>query len=498
MTELTRIPATGIDQALVEQIQTGTAPKITSIDYPNDDTAASPDGGQTITIHGVNFSASSTVYINGNIASVVGFVNANTLTFTTPSSTPGVLSLYVVNPDGGTAIAVPGLVYSGTPTWTTATGTLGSPYETTSFSVQLQATGDANVTYAVSSGNTIPTGLTLAANGLLSGTIPATDPTTTYTFYVDAIDGQNQETSRSFSVTYTKDTVTWSSPANGAAYSWNTGAANTVALSAVAASGKSITYAVQSGSLPANVSISGANITGTPNTGQTNTSVVIRATAADTNRFADRTLWFTIIADPVVGDFYLGGYFAGFVSMTQDGVATHRIIVSPKTQGQSIKTWKNSDTDTPGATSQIDGYQNTIDMVNHGDATTYPAAHFCNDLVINGYSDWYLPAVLEYDILYNNLKPNTDGNVWYVSGMGINAYSVPKRTSQYTSGGPPYRTSVAIFQEGGAEEIFPEDHQTSTEANASNSYRFDMRNGYWQTTNKNSGRYVRAIRKVAI
>lgn len=275
----------------------GVPPKITSLDYPGDDTAADPAGGQTVVINGANFTASSTVYINGNQAGVVSYINATALSFTTPAGSAGVVSLYVVNADGGTAIAVPGLLYSGTPTWTTSAGTLGSPYEANSFSVTLQATGDGNVTFSVSAGNTIPAGLTLASNGLLSGTIPATDPTTTYTFYVDAIDAQNQETTRTFSVTYTKDTVTWSSPANGAAYSFNTGAANTIALEANSAAGKSITYTIQSGSLPANVSISGSDITGTPNTGQNNTSVIIRATAASTNRFADRTLYFTIIAN---------------------------------------------------------------------------------------------------------------------------------------------------------------------------------------------------------
>lgn len=271
-------------------------PKITSIDYPGDDSAADPAGGQTVVINGANFSASSTVYINGNQAGVVSYINATALSFTTPAASAGVVSLYVVNADGGTAIAVPGLLYSGTPTWTTSAGSLGAPYEANSFSVTLQATGDGNVTFHVSTGNTLPSGLTLAANGLLSGTIPATDPTTTYTFYVDAIDAQNQETSRTFSVTYTKDAVTWSSPANGAAYSLLAGTANTISLVANSASGKSITYTVQSGSLPANVSISGANVTGNPNTAQNNTSVVIRATAADTNRFADRTLYFTVTA----------------------------------------------------------------------------------------------------------------------------------------------------------------------------------------------------------
>ena len=269
-------------------------PKISSLDYPGDDTAALPAGGQTVTINGTGFVSGATVYLDGTVVSPVTFNNANSISFTTPAKSANSYVLYVINPDGATAIAIPGLTYSGVPTWTTSAGSLGAPYEANSFSVTLQATSDSNVTFSMSAGNTLPIGLSLAANGLLSGTIPATEANTTYTFYVDAIDAQNQETSRTFSITYTRDTVTWSSPANGTAYSLNTGVANTITLQANSEAGKTISYTVQSGTLPANVSISGANVTGTPNTGQNNTAVVIRATAADTNRFADRTLYFYV------------------------------------------------------------------------------------------------------------------------------------------------------------------------------------------------------------
>lgn len=298
---LTQIDANAIQPGVITQdlfsetVSFGpTIPLITTIDYPGDDTAADPAGGQTIIIRGSNFTAQSSVYLAGNPVSPLAFVNSSALSFTAPAQTTGVYSLYVVNDNGATAIAVPGLLYSGTPTWTTSAGSLGSVYETSNVNVNLQATGDGNVTFAASASNTIPTGLTLNSNGLLTGTVPATDPTTTYTFSVDAIDEQNQETARSFSITFLKDEVIWASPANGASYSLGTGVSNTVPLEANSASGKSITYSLQSGSLPANVSISGSNITGTPDAEQTNTSVVIRATAADTLRFADRTLWFTV------------------------------------------------------------------------------------------------------------------------------------------------------------------------------------------------------------
>jgi len=493
MAGLTTIPLTGLANTVVEQIQSGGGtPRITSVDYPGDDTAADPAGGQTITIVGANFSASSVVYVNGNVMSPVGFVNSAALTFTAPASSPGVASLYVVNADGGTAIGVPGIVYSGTPTWTTASGTLGSPYETSSFSVNLAATGDGNVTFSVSAGNTLPSGITLAANGLLSGTIPATDPTTTYTFYVDAIDAQNQETSRSFSVTYTKDVVTWSNPANGAAYSLNTGTANTVALEANSAAGRGITYSVQSGSLPANVSISGANITGTPNTGQNNTSVVIRATAAGTNRFADRTLWFTIISGPSLGDAYQGGYFAGEISTSLNGVATHRLIVSPAATGTGYgKQWKTDNSSTSGTNSLYDGPSNSSAMNDSG----HPAAKFCEDLTIGGYTDWYLPSLYELAICYYNLKPSTALNL---TSIGVNPAAVPTRGSNYSEG-TPAQTALAAFQAGGAQAFNTTEYWTSSQYSSNDAWWINFTNGNQVAAyGKTNTMQVRAIRRVPV
>lgn len=335
---LTTIPISGLESNVVQQIQSGGGiPKISSISYPGDDTAALPAGGQTITINGSNFSLTSAVYIDGTQVGVVSYVNANTLTFVAPAKAASNYSLYVVNPDGATAIAVPGISFSNAPVWSTSSGSIGTPYEAASFSVNLSATGDGSVTYAMAAGNTLPTGLTLAANGLLSGTVPATDPSTTYTFHVNATDSQNQDTSRSFSVTYTKDEVTWSSPANGAAYSLNTGQANTISLEANSAAGKSISYTVQSGSLPANVSISGANVTGTPNSVQANTSVVIRATANGTNRFADRTLYFATAVSTITINFLVvaggGGAGSGFALSGSPGGGAGGFRTSAGTSG---------------------------------------------------------------------------------------------------------------------------------------------------------------------
>ena len=180
---------------------TASDPKITAITYSGDDTATNTAGGDTITLTGSNFAAGATVVINKVQASVVSVVNSTTITFTAPAMATGSYIVYVVNTDGGTALAVPGIQYSGTPAWTTAAGTLGTVTKQTSFTANLVATGEAPITYSVSSG-TLPSGITLSANtGVLSGTAPNVSSTTTYNFTVRSTDAQRQDTDRAFSVT---------------------------------------------------------------------------------------------------------------------------------------------------------------------------------------------------------------------------------------------------------------------------------------------------------
>jgi hypothetical protein len=175
-------------------------PKITTIGYPGDDTAADIVGGQTITLTGANFASGAQVIINGNAASVVSVVNSTTITFTSPPNPTGSYLLYVVNQDGATTLAVPGIQYSGTPAWTTAAGSLGTVGKQLSFTATVAATGDAPVTYSVYSG-ALPGGITLTANtGVISGTSPNVASDTTYNFTIRATDAQRQDTDRAFSI----------------------------------------------------------------------------------------------------------------------------------------------------------------------------------------------------------------------------------------------------------------------------------------------------------
>jgi len=267
-------------------------PKVSAITYPGNDTAADIAGGQTLTITGSGFSAGASVLIGTTPSTVVTVVSSTSITFTSPVLSAGNYALYVINSDGGTAIYIPGIAYSGTPTWSTSSGNIASVYETNSISSTVAATGDATISYSVASG-TLPTGSTLnSSTGLISGTAPASAGVTTYSFSIRATDGQNQDTDRSFTITVNTDAVTWASPADNTSTALDVGSAMpTVTLSASSAAGKSITYTANA--LPTGVSISTNTVVGTPTVVGSTTSL-ITATAASSGRTATRTLSWVI------------------------------------------------------------------------------------------------------------------------------------------------------------------------------------------------------------
>jgi hypothetical protein len=70
-------------------------------------------------------------------------------------------------------------------------------------SIQLAATSDTTVTYALAAGSSLPSGLSLSSSGVLSGTITGISVDTTYNFTVNAIDAELQDSPRAFSITIT-------------------------------------------------------------------------------------------------------------------------------------------------------------------------------------------------------------------------------------------------------------------------------------------------------
>jgi hypothetical protein len=202
----------------------------------------------------------------------------------------------------------------------------------------------------------------------------------------------------------------------------------------------------------------------------------------------------TSAAPTVIGQAYGGGYYAGQIGVSS--VATHYIIVGPAASAQTSGIqWKNANTATTGADSDIDGPQNTADIVADGNSTVYPAAHFCNDLVIGGLTDWYMPAKNELEVCYYNLKPTTTNNF---TSSGINPNAVPARASNYTTG-TPAQTSATDFRSTGTEDfLVASPYWSSTELTSSNGSIQNFYNGRQNSYAKDYAGALRAIRREAV
>lgn len=204
-----------------------------------------------------------------------------------------------------------------------------------------------------------------------------------------------------------------------------------------------------------------------------------------------------------LGQFVGGGYFAGYISHTANGIATHALIVAPAATGASGNgytltteyTAKTTNTITATSVSMFDGRANTDAQIALG-ISGFPAAQFCVSLNINGYSDWYLPAYLELEIAYFNLKPGADSNN---TSYGVNSYAIPVRNSNYTASAPA-QTGVSAFIEGGPEAFQKSNHWTSSHLDGSANTRYVGFLSGFNAFGSSSGNLneVRAFRRIAL
>jgi hypothetical protein len=186
-------------------VSTGGGPKITNLQVTSnvyvvlDDTAVELAGG-FIKLTGTNFVSGCMVYVASTPANSTTFVSTTEVRAALPATAAGTYPVYVVNPDGGTAIRVPGVTFSASPAWQTASS-LGEQYDGVVLSLPVVAT-DATV-YTLSSGS-LPPGLSLNSNtGVISGTVTGVANDTVYSFTITATDAQLQDSPRTFTVTIT-------------------------------------------------------------------------------------------------------------------------------------------------------------------------------------------------------------------------------------------------------------------------------------------------------
>jgi hypothetical protein len=206
------------------------------------------------------------------------------------------------------------------------------------------------------------------------------------------------------------------------------------------------------------------------------------------------------IIPTVIGEPFGGGFFAGYISHTADGNPTHALIVAPRATGATgtdytlttMLAWKTANTTTADTGSSFDGAANTAAMVTAG-IDDHPAAQFCVNLSIGGFTDWYLPARYELDIAYFNLKPSTDANN---TSWGTNIYAVPQRNINWTTTYPA-QTALTAFNTT-AEAFVADKHWSSSEFNTSNGWFVNFNFGNQSNLGKTTGTRVRAFRRIAL
>jgi hypothetical protein len=263
------------------------------------------NNSNTITIYGTNFVSGASAYAVGTNAVEVAATSTTfnslvqvTAVFTGLTAANEPYDIKVVNPSNLFGILPDSLFVNNQVTWTTSAGSLGSFGDAVAISVSAIAADESAITYAVASGSSLPSGITLnTATGLISGTLPDVASNTTYTFTLTASDGLNPAVSRQFSFTSNAAPV-WVTSAGSLGSFLNNTSITTSALSVT--DSDTVSYALASGSsLPSGLTLNSSTgvISGTLPVVATNTTYTFTINTLDGVNIIPRTFSITSLYD---------------------------------------------------------------------------------------------------------------------------------------------------------------------------------------------------------
>lgn len=143
--------------------------------------------------------------------------------------------------------------------------------------------------------------------------------------------------------------------------------------------------------------------------------------------------------------FTIGQSYQGGIIFYIDATSSHGLIAAPSDQSTGT-IWGCSGTSIAGTSTSVGtGSANTTAII-LGCSPTSIAARLCYNLVLSGFSDWYLPSLSELGLMYTNLKALNLGGFtntyyWsssqysstygYLQSFSVNSYAVGSKSSAY-------------------------------------------------------------------